>query len=82
MRAFRVHRSMVVDVGDPATAPRVLGLDGLDGLIAALAAQGHRVIGPTVRDGAIVYDEIDGVADLPGRLDGGAGGRHLPARAA
>lgn len=56
---------MVVDVGDPATAPRVLGLEGLDGLIGALAAQGRQVIGPTVREGAIVLDEITGVDDLP-----------------
>jgi NAD-dependent dihydropyrimidine dehydrogenase PreA subunit len=59
------RRSMVTEVGDPATAPRVLGLDGLDGLIRALAAQGRRVIGPTVRDRAIVLDEIGGVDDLP-----------------
>jgi len=38
---------------------------GLDELIAALARRGHEVIGPTVRDGAIVYDEIASCADLP-----------------
>ena len=43
----------------------VLTRDGLDELIETLAADGYRVYGPTVRDGAIVYDDIAGVADLP-----------------
>ena len=43
----------------------VLTRDGLDALIAGLAAAGYRVCGPTVRDGAIVYDDIAGTADLP-----------------
>jgi ferredoxin len=38
---------------------------GLDALIGALAARGYKVLGPTVRDGAIVYDEIAAVSDLP-----------------
>jgi formate hydrogenlyase subunit 6/NADH:ubiquinone oxidoreductase subunit I len=48
----------------------VLGLGGLQALIEALAARGHDVIGPIERDGAIVYDHIGGIADLPaGRGD-------------
>ena len=43
----------------------VLTRDGLQALIASLGAAGYRVCGPTVRDGAIVYDDIAGVADLP-----------------
>ena len=43
----------------------VLTRDGLEALIATLAAEGYRVCGPTVRDGAIIYDDISGVADLP-----------------
>ena len=38
---------------------------GLDELLAALGRRGLEVIGPTVRDGAIVYDEIAGCDDLP-----------------
>ncbi|MBM9507956.1 4Fe-4S dicluster domain-containing protein [Actinacidiphila acididurans] len=38
---------------------------GLDALIRALAARGRTVIGPTVRDGAIVLAEVTGGADLP-----------------
>lgn len=34
-------------------------------LLAALRGLGYRVIGPTVRDQAIVYDEISAVTDLP-----------------
>jgi hypothetical protein len=37
----------------------------LQALIEALVTRGYQVLGPTVRDGAIVYDEIAGAADLP-----------------
>jgi ferredoxin len=37
----------------------------LDELFAALRDRGFTLVGPTVRDGAIVYDEIAGCADLP-----------------
>ncbi|GBC86603.1 Anaerobic sulfite reductase subunit A [bacterium HR12] len=39
--------------------------DGLGRLIGLLAERGYRVIGPTVRDGAVVLDEVTGLADLP-----------------
>ena len=39
--------------------------DGLQRLIDALAARSYKVLGPRVRDGAIVYDEIARVSDLP-----------------
>ena len=42
-----------------------LARDGLDRLIRLLAEQGYEVIGPTVRDGAIVLDHVEGVDDLP-----------------
>src|SRR6266545_758672 len=48
-----------------AVQPAVLDLDGLDALVAELRARGYRVVGPTVRDRAIVYDEITSVEDLP-----------------
>jgi sulfhydrogenase subunit beta (sulfur reductase) len=34
-------------------------------IIAGLASRGYRVIGPTVRDGAIVYDEVTTITELP-----------------
>lgn len=37
----------------------------LDSLIAALRARDYRTIGPTMGDGAIIYDDIAGVHDLP-----------------
>jgi ferredoxin len=54
---------------------RVLERADLQGLLDALAARGFRVIGPTVRDLAIVYDEISRVEELPeGWTDEQAGG--------
>jgi ferredoxin len=47
------------------SAPVVLTRAGLDLLLQALRAEGRLLIGPLVRDGAIVLDEIRGVADLP-----------------
>jgi len=46
-------------------APSVLTADGLEALFAALRRRYYRLVGPTVRDGAIVYDEIRSPADLP-----------------
>ena len=46
-------------------------------LFEALSKRGHTTIGPTVRDQAIVYDEIRSDADLPvGRTDEQDGGRY------
>jgi formate hydrogenlyase subunit 6/NADH:ubiquinone oxidoreductase subunit I len=36
-----------------------------DQLISALMTRGYRVLGPTVRDGAIVYDDLNSTGDLP-----------------
>jgi sulfhydrogenase subunit beta (sulfur reductase) len=44
---------------------RSLAVDGLDALLQALRRRGYRLVGPTLRDGAIVYDEIASAADLP-----------------
>ena len=37
----------------------------LQQLLQALTAQGYKVIGPTVRDGAVVVDSLNSVRDLP-----------------
>lgn len=47
------------------TPPVVVDRAGLDAVIEALRKRGFSVIGPTVRDQAIVYDEIDSTGDLP-----------------
>jgi ferredoxin len=44
---------------------RYLERDGLGRLLDLLVERGYELIGPTVRDGAIVLDRIDGVDDLP-----------------
>lgn len=43
----------------------ILDISGLNQLLGALKTRGYRTVGPTVRDGAIIYDEIEGVSDLP-----------------
>ncbi|HEY2386498.1 MAG TPA: 4Fe-4S dicluster domain-containing protein [Candidatus Binatia bacterium] len=52
------------------TAPRagdraILSVPALGSLLQALRDDGHQLVGPTVRDGAIVYAEIAGLEDLP-----------------
>jgi len=56
----------------PVTA---VAVEALEDLVAALRRRGFRVLGPTLRDGAIVYDDLDSAAELPigwtDRQDGG-----------
>ena len=46
-------------------APALLPKSSLQRLIDLLQAKGHRVIAPTLRDGAVMWDTIRQVADLP-----------------
>jgi ferredoxin len=50
-------------VAAPETS--VIAPRALDGLVGALKARGFRVLGPTVRDGAIVYDDLESADELP-----------------
>jgi formate hydrogenlyase subunit 6/NADH:ubiquinone oxidoreductase subunit I len=51
--------------------------EDIDALIGALRSRGHRVIGPQVREGAIVYDQLESSADLPaGWADEQSGGSY------
>ena len=43
----------------------VIEREALDELLGALRRRGFTPIGPTVRQGAIVYEELDSAADLP-----------------
>ncbi len=62
-----------MQVGDTA----ILTTDGLDSLISALAGRDYHVVGPTMRDQAIIYDDVAGVADLPaGWTDDQEGGHY------
>jgi ferredoxin len=54
----------------------VIDRAGLDRLVDVLRERGYRVIGPQVRDGAIVLDELDG----GGRLPAGWGVETAPGR--
>jgi sulfhydrogenase subunit beta (sulfur reductase) len=55
------------DIEAPNQPPPSVLIDriGLQELISTLGARGFKVIGPMVRQDAIVYDEITGVDDLP-----------------
>jgi len=44
---------------------RVLGRADFPAFFTALRDAGYEVVGPTLRDGAIVYDKLAGVDDLP-----------------
>ena len=46
-------------------APAVIDLPQFDQLLEALQARGHTLVGPTIRDGAIIFDKITGARDLP-----------------
>ena len=45
--------------------PAVLERDHLQSLLDVLSKRGFRVLGPTVRDRAVVYDDLTSVADAP-----------------
>lgn len=69
MPVMNVGVSVAPKEARPAVAsdapPAVIARADLDGLLDVLRRRGYRVVGPTVRDGAIVYDEIDAAAALP-----------------
>ncbi|HMA36651.1 MAG TPA: 4Fe-4S dicluster domain-containing protein [Chloroflexia bacterium] len=62
---------MIDPRADPERADRqpgaavVVQRADLHQLFDALRAQGYQILGPTIRDGAIVYDELATVEDLP-----------------
>ena len=48
-----------------APSPRFLPRDRLPALLDSLRQAGYRCVGPQLKEGAIVYDELRSVADLP-----------------
>lgn len=59
----------------------VLSLSGLQSLIDELRSRGRRVIGPTLRDSAVVLTEVESVTDLPrGVVDEQAPGHYRATR--
>jgi ferredoxin len=76
--ATRWEVATAADALEPTVEPGArlaIEPEGLDRIIIALAGRGYRVIGPMVRDGAIVYDTLNRLDELPGgwtdRQDGG-----------
>lgn len=55
----------------------VIDKEGVAQLIASLQRRGYQVVGPTLRDGAIAYEIVNGLEDLPaGWTDEQAAGRY------
>jgi ferredoxin len=66
-----------MDAGQKA----VITAQGLAAMLGVLRGRGYRVVGPTLRDQAIVYDEIAEVSDLPaGWTDEQSAGHYRLAR--
>ena len=47
-------------------APALLTIEQLARLIPTLHSRGYQVVGPAVRDGAIVYDVVEKLSELRG----------------
>jgi ferredoxin len=58
-------RDNVAMLKESADSALVISLDGLDQLVLALRRRGYCVVGPSVLDGAVVYDELKSAAELP-----------------
>ena len=65
MKSIEAERTVVMAPDTALHAPRLIAAEELDRLYQALAAEGYRVIGPVVQDGAIVLRELSAVAELP-----------------
>jgi formate hydrogenlyase subunit 6/NADH:ubiquinone oxidoreductase subunit I len=65
MKSIDAERTVVMAPDTALHAPRLIAAEELDRLYQALAAEGYRVIGPVVQDGAIVLRELSAVAELP-----------------
>ena len=64
-----------------ADVTAVIEPEALEALIGALSERGYRVLGPTVREGAIVYDDLRSAGELPiGWTDEQEPGRYRLAR--
>jgi ferredoxin len=56
---------MIASEEAPGASSRVVEAPEISALLAAILDSGYRLLGPTVKDGAIVYDEISSAARLP-----------------
>jgi len=75
-RAPRIPVHPEREEGEP-TETKTLERQDFPRLLDALSSRGYRIVGPTVRDGAIIYDEVKSVAELPeGWTDEQDGGKY------
>ncbi len=73
MSTLRAKSAAPFHVGDAF----VLEREHLEQLLQALVGRGYEVVGPTLHEGAIVYDHLTSTADLPaGWTDEQAGGKY------
>jgi len=73
MGALRAMTAHLLQVGDSVVIER----EHLEDLLQALVSRGYEVIGPTQREGAIVYDRLRSSEDLPaGWTDAQASGKY------
>jgi len=72
----RVMEAMTGSIG-MFTQRQVISRGALQELVELLKTRGYRVLGPTIRDQAIVYDDLGSVAELPaGWTDDQGAGRY------
>jgi ferredoxin len=56
---------MIASAEAPGASSRVVEAQEISALLDVILESGYRLLGPTVKDGAIVYDEIAAVSQLP-----------------
>ena len=64
-KGIHTERTWLMATATAIPVPRLISIGGLGDLFEALVADGYRVIGPTVADGAIVLSELSSAAELP-----------------
>jgi ferredoxin len=65
VKSIYAERTVVMATETTLPAPRMIAAERLGDLYQALVAEGYRVIGPAVQDGAIVLRELSSAAELP-----------------
>jgi sulfhydrogenase subunit beta (sulfur reductase) len=65
VKSIYAERTVAMAPQTTLPAPRVIAAEGLSDLYRVLVAEGYRVIGPAVQDGAIVLRELSSATELP-----------------
>jgi sulfhydrogenase subunit beta (sulfur reductase) len=64
-RAKAAPRSTEPEFDPAKQSPSLMTVGQVDKLMTVLQREGYEVIGPTARDGAITYERVKSIADLP-----------------